>query len=70
VLLSVFPTEVKAVLVTQLDGVDVVVLGLPDVTQGGRVEAAVVAQPGATLTVESLRGFGRNGLAAYKLPDR
>jgi acyl-CoA synthetase (AMP-forming)/AMP-acid ligase II len=65
---NVFPAEIEAVLLAHPDVVDVVVIGVPDATWGERVEAAVVARPGATVTVESLREFGRGHLASYKLP--
>ena len=65
---NVFPAEIEAVLLAHPDVVDVVVIGVPDATWGERVEAAVVARPGATVTIASLREFGRQHLAAYKLP--
>lgn len=65
---NVFPAEVEAVLVTHPDIAEVIVLGAADETWGERVEAVVVARPGASVTTESLRVFARDRLAPYKLP--
>jgi fatty-acyl-CoA synthase len=65
---NVFPAEVESVLAAHPDVADIVVLGVPDATWGERVEAAVVPRRGATVTTESLRAFGRDRLAPYKLP--
>jgi fatty-acyl-CoA synthase len=65
---NVFPAEIEAVLTAHPDVADVVVIGVPDATWGERVEAAVVPRPGAMVTTLSLRAFGRDRLAPYKLP--
>jgi fatty-acyl-CoA synthase len=65
---NVFPAEIEAVLVRHPDVAEVVVIGVPDDQWGERVEAAVVARAGASVTTQSLRDFGRRELAAYKLP--
>jgi acyl-CoA synthetase (AMP-forming)/AMP-acid ligase II len=65
---NVFPAEIEAVLAAHPGVADVVVIGVPDATWGERVEATVVPRPGATVTTESLRAFGRDRLAPYKLP--
>ncbi len=46
------------------------VIGLPDPEWGERVAAAVELAPGAALGLEELRSWGRERLAAYKLPSR
>jgi fatty-acyl-CoA synthase len=65
---NVFPAEIEGVLATHPDVVEVIVIGVPDPMWGERVEATVVARPGSTLTMESLREFAREQLAPYKLP--
>ena len=46
------------------------VVGVPDPEWGERVAAAVVLKDGDTLDLESLRTWGKELLAAYKLPSR
>jgi malonyl-CoA/methylmalonyl-CoA synthetase len=49
---------------------EVAVVGLPDAEWGERVTAAVVLNPGSTLSLEQLREFGKERLAPYKVPSR
>jgi malonyl-CoA/methylmalonyl-CoA synthetase len=46
------------------------VVGVPDDEWGEVVTAAVVLRPGASLTLDALRAWGRSHLAPYKLPQR
>jgi malonyl-CoA/methylmalonyl-CoA synthetase len=46
------------------------VVGVPDPEWGERVAAALVLRPGQTLDLPSLRAWGREHLAPYKLPSR
>jgi malonyl-CoA/methylmalonyl-CoA synthetase len=46
------------------------VVGVPDPEWGERVAAAVVLKDGDTLDLESLRTWGKELLAGYKLPSR
>jgi len=46
------------------------VVGVPDPEWGERVAAAVVLKDGDSLELESLRTWGKELLAAYKLPSR
>jgi malonyl-CoA/methylmalonyl-CoA synthetase len=46
------------------------VVGIEDPEWGERVGAAVVLEPGAELTLESLRQWSRERLAVYKAPSR
>ena len=46
------------------------VVGLPDELWGERVSAAVVLHADATLTLESLRAWGKTRMAPYKVPNQ
>jgi malonyl-CoA/methylmalonyl-CoA synthetase len=48
---------------------EVAVVGLPDAEWGERVAAAIVLRPGAELSLASLREFGKQRLAPYKVPS-
>ncbi len=65
---NVWPAEVENALLRHPSVVDVVVYGVEDGAWGERVEAAVVAAPGAALSLEEVRRFGRTLIASYKLP--
>jgi acyl-CoA synthetase (AMP-forming)/AMP-acid ligase II len=65
---NVWPAEVENALVQHPDVVDAIVYGVEDRVWGERVEAAIVVAPGATVTLEGLRDFGRDLVASYKLP--
>lgn len=62
--------EIEAALLDHPAVAECAVVGLPDDTWGEVVAAAVVTRPGATLTAEGLRAWGRERLSAYKLPRR
>jgi fatty-acyl-CoA synthase len=65
---NVYPAEVEAVL-AQMNGVaEVAVVGVPDARWGEAGLAAVVPEPGATITLDELRGFADGQLARFKLP--
>lgn len=65
---NVFPNEVEAVLARHPAVRDISVYGVRDDYWGERVEAAVVLQPGSSLTQAELADFGRAELGGYKLP--
>ncbi len=46
------------------------VVGVPDPEWGERVSAAVVLKAGASLTLEELRSWSKERLAAHKIPSR
>jgi len=62
--------EIEEVLREHPAVLEVAVVGLPDATWGDRVVACVVARPelSGECTEDSLRGFARERLAAYKIP--
>ena len=47
---------------------EVAVVGVPDQVWGERIVAALVLREGANLTTESLRVWGKERLATYKVP--
>jgi malonyl-CoA/methylmalonyl-CoA synthetase len=60
--------EIEETLLTHPDIKEVAVVGIPDPTWGERVCAAVVMSPGAKLDQDSLRAWGKERLATYKVP--
>ena len=60
--------EIEETLLTHPDIKEVAVVGIPDPIWGERVCAAVVLRPGAQLNSESLRAWGKERLATYKVP--
>jgi len=67
---NVYPAEVESVLYEHPAVAEVAVIGLPDERWGEAVVAVAALKPGATLTLEELRGFAGARLARYKLPTR
>jgi fatty-acyl-CoA synthase len=65
---NVWPAEVENALAQHPGVVDAIVYGVEDREWGERVEAAVVVGPGASLSLDELRAFGRELIASYKLP--
>jgi acyl-CoA synthetase (AMP-forming)/AMP-acid ligase II len=65
---NVSPAEVEAVIL-KIDGVSGAhVAGVPDEARGSVVGALIVPEPGADLTVESVRAEASKKLASYKVP--
>lgn len=60
--------EIEETLLTHPDIKEVAVVGIPDPTWDERVCAAVVMRPGAKLDPDSLRAWGKERLATYKVP--
>lgn len=67
---NVYPAEVEDVLYGHPAIAEVAVLGTPHEKWGEAVTAVVALRPGTTLTLEQLREFARDKLAAFKLPIR
>lgn len=67
---NVYPAEVEDVLYGHPAIAEVAVIGTPDDKWGEAVTAVVALRPGATLTLDELRDFARDKLAAFKLPLR
>ena len=67
---NVAPSEVEEELRQHPDIVEVCVVGIPAGSTGETVAAAVVLRPGAQLDERALRSWGKERLAAYKVPHR
>lgn len=67
---NVYSSEVEKVLAMHPALAEYAVVGLPDAQWGEMVTACVVAKPGQSVELESLREFMRPHLAGYKLPRR
>jgi long-chain acyl-CoA synthetase len=65
---QVWPREVEEVIASHPSVAEVGVAGVPDDYQGEAVKAWVVLQPGQNITVDELRAYCRQKLAAYKIP--
>jgi acyl-CoA synthetase (AMP-forming)/AMP-acid ligase II len=67
---NVSPFEIEEVLLTHPSVRDVVVVGVPDVEWGQRIEAVVAPEPGESVEPELLRDFVRAELRSSQTPDR
>jgi o-succinylbenzoate---CoA ligase len=67
---NIYPTEIEGVLRRHPSVVDAGVVGLASEEWGTRPAAAVIWRGDPSLAEPSLRGFLRDHLAAYKIPDR
>jgi fatty-acyl-CoA synthase len=67
---NVYPAEVENAIVEHPAVAEVAVVGIPDDKWGEVGRAFVVCLPGATLTLDELRGFLLGRLAKYKIPAR
>ena len=65
---NVYPAEVESVLYDHPAIAEIAVIGLPDQQWGEAVVAIAALKPGATLDLETLRAFGTDRLARFKLP--
>ena len=65
---NIFPAEVEGVLIKHPSVNEVAVFGVPDITWGTRVCAAVVLKGGDVVTESDLIRFCKKELASYKCP--
>ena len=67
---NVYPRQVEAVYEQHPDVREVAVVAVPDARWGEVGCAYLVLRPGARLDAEALTRFGRERLAAFKVPQR
>ena len=67
---NVYPAEVEAVLAQAPGVAEVAVLGVPDPKWGETGLAAVVPEPGVTVTLEQVRSFGRGQARPLQAAER
>ena len=67
---NIASSEVERVVYELPQVVDVAVIGLPHERWGECVAAAVVLQPGASLTLEELRAHCSGKLGGFKIPKK
>ena len=65
---NVYPREIEEVLLTHPDVSLAAVIGVPHDTHGEEVKAVVIRKPGATVTEDELKEWGKEQMAAYKYP--
>ena len=66
--MNIYPAEIEAALEQHPAIYDVAVFGIPSEEWGEIVHATVVLAPGAALTAEEIKAFGKDHLASYKVP--
>ncbi|MDX6215159.1 MAG: hypothetical protein QOG99_743 [Frankiales bacterium] len=67
---NIAPAEIEDVLLAHPMVSDAVVVGVPDEEWGQRLEAAVVARPGAEVELDELKQFAKDRLRGSKTPVR
>lgn len=67
---AVAPAEVEAVLLGCPGVAEIAIVGMPDSVWGEVVTAFVVPQPGADVSLDSLRAYAESRLAPHKQPRR
>lgn len=65
---NVYPRELEEVLMTHPAVSLVAVIGVPHESHGEEIKAVVVREPGAEITEDELRAWGKEQFAAYKYP--
>ena len=60
--------EIEETLLTHPDIKECAVVGVPDPVWGEKVCAALLLEPGKAMDIETLRAWGKERLAPYKVP--
>jgi acyl-CoA synthetase (AMP-forming)/AMP-acid ligase II len=66
--MNIYPAEIEAALEQHPAIYDVAVFGIPSEDWGESVHATVVLAPGASLSPDEIKEFGKQHLAGYKVP--
>jgi fatty-acyl-CoA synthase/long-chain acyl-CoA synthetase len=66
--MNIYPAEIEAALEQHPEIYDVAVFGIPSEEWGENVHATIVLAPGAALTADDIKAFGKQHLASYKVP--
>jgi long-chain acyl-CoA synthetase len=66
--MNVYPREVEEVLYTHPDVLEAAVVAVPDELLGEEVGAAVALRPGATASLDDVKAYVKERIAAYKYP--
>ncbi|MEO5901081.1 MAG: AMP-binding protein, partial [Ilumatobacteraceae bacterium] len=66
---NVYCVEVENALVQHPDVFEVAVLGVPDTMMGEKVGAVIVPRPGTTPSAADIRGWAREQIADFKVPQ-
>jgi acyl-CoA synthetase (AMP-forming)/AMP-acid ligase II len=66
--MNIYPAEIEAALEQHPAIYDVAVFGIPSEDWGEMVHATVVLAPGASLSPDEIKQFGKQHLAGYKVP--
>jgi len=64
-----FPREVEEILYTHPSVLHAAIIGVPDPRLGERNCLCVIPRPGASVRLEEMVAFLRDGVATYKLPE-
>jgi fatty-acyl-CoA synthase len=65
---NIYPRDIEEVLIQHPDITDVAVIGIPDEKWGERLKAFVVAEPGQTISEESILEFCKERISSMKTP--
>ncbi len=66
--MNIYPAEIEAALEQHPAIYDIAVFGIPSEDWGELVHATVVLAPGASLSPDEIKDFGKQHLASYKVP--
>ncbi|MEO7069595.1 MAG: long-chain fatty acid--CoA ligase [Nostocoides sp.] len=65
---NVYPREVEELLYTHPDVIEAAVVGVPDPLYGEEIGAAIAFRPGATASLDDVKAWAKERIAAYKYP--